>query len=343
MKRKKLKILFRTYGGKTKYKQTGLGHIFRSTNLANYLKKSADIHFLVEDYGGVKRILIEHGFRKFSSLKKNIDVYSDIKQTIQYIDEHDIDLIIIDKYLTKRKYLNELKNYVKTVIITDLKNINLPVDLLVNGYIGLKNKKFKNKNNSICLVGPSYQILNEKFTKARKSERKKFDILVTFGGQDEYGIVNTFLDSWNEYKSKLKIKIILGPIAARSKKVFNFAKKYSKNIEVVQETRDMQYEISNSKFGFTTGGVTTYEFACMKVPFAIICDDKHQISTAREWKKKRVAINLGMISKKTSKKIQKVLKDITGDKIHFPAKKKIIVDGMGAKRVSREILKISKI
>jgi len=342
MKRKKLKILFRTYGGKTKYKQTGLGHIFRSINLANHLKKSASIHFLVEDYGGVRKILIEHGFRKISFLKKNIDMYSDIKQTIHYINQHDIDLIIIDKHLTKKKYLNELKNYVKTVIITDLKNINLPVDLLVNGYIGLKNKKFKNKNNSICLVGPSYQILNEKFTKCQKPSRKKFDVLVTFGGLDEYGIVNTFLDSWKECDSKLKVRIILGPISAKSKKALNFAKKYGEKIEVVQETKNMPYEISNSKFGFTTGGITSYEFACMGVPFAIICDDKHQIPTAIEWEKKRIAINLGLKSKKTSKKTQKVLKDIAENKIHFPPKK-LIVDGKGVKRVNREILKISKI
>ena len=71
MKQKKIKILFRTYGGKVKNRQTGLGHIFRSINLSYYLKHSVDLHFLVEDYGGAKKIFNEYGFTQISSLAKN--------------------------------------------------------------------------------------------------------------------------------------------------------------------------------------------------------------------------------------------------------------------------------
>ena len=80
MATKKLKILFRTYGGKVKNKQTGLGHIFRCINLSYYLKQSADIHFLVEDYGGVKQIINDYGFKNFLSLKKNISLDADLKK-----------------------------------------------------------------------------------------------------------------------------------------------------------------------------------------------------------------------------------------------------------------------
>ena len=338
MTQKKLKILFRTYGGKVKNKQTGLGHIFRCINLSYHLKQHGEIHFLVEDYGGVKKILNQYGFKKFSPLEKNISLASDIKQTIQYINENKIDVLIIDKHKTNTKYLKELKNFVKTVIISDLKNVELPVDILVNGYVGLKNRKYKNKYNSLCLVGPSYQILNHKFSNHLKRNRKKYDILVTFGGLDEKGISDIFLDSLNEYVPKLKIKIILGPIAEKSKKVSEFSKKYSKNIEFIQETKDMHKEISNSKFGFTTGGVTTYEFASMNVPFAVICDDLHQIPTAREWAKKNVALNLGLLNSRTSKKIKKVIVDIAENKINYISNTSV-VDGLGAKRVSSEILK----
>ena len=113
---------------------------------------------------------------------------------------------------------------------------------------------------------------------------------------DEKGIVNIFLDSLNENSTKLKIKIILGPIAAKSTKVLAFSKKYSKNIEFIQETKNMHDEISKSKFGFTTGGVTTYEFANMNTPFIVICDDKHQLPTAQNWAKKNAAINLGLLN-----------------------------------------------
>ena len=339
MKQKKIKILFRTYGGKVSNRQTGLGHIFRSINLSYYLKHNADLHFLVEDYGGAKKIFNEYGFTQISSLRKNISLECDIKKTIQYIHNNNIDILIIDKHKTDIKYLKVLRKIVKTVIITDLKNIHLPVDILVNGYIGLENKKYKNDNDSLCLLGPNYQILNYRFSRKTKYANKKYDILVSFGGLDEKGIVNIFLDSLNENSTKLKIKIILGPIAAKSTKVLAFSKKYNKNIEFIQETKNMYGEISKSKFGFTTGGVTTYEFANMKIPFIVICDDKHQIPTAQNWAKKNLAINLGLLNESTEKKIGKVVTDIVQRKIiHFS--KANLVDGLGAKRVSSEILKL---
>ena len=85
MKQKKIKILFRTYGGKVSNRQTGLGHIFRSINLSYYLKHNADLHFLVEDYGGAKKIFNEYGFTQISSLRKNISLECDIKKTIQQL------------------------------------------------------------------------------------------------------------------------------------------------------------------------------------------------------------------------------------------------------------------
>ena len=141
MKQKKIKILFRTYGGNVMNRQTGLGHIFRSINLSYYLKHKADLHFLVEDYGGAKKIFNEYGFTQISSLRKNISLECDIKKTIQYIHNNNIDILIIDQHKTDIKYLKVLRRIVKTVIITDLKNTNLPVDILVNGFIGLKNQK----------------------------------------------------------------------------------------------------------------------------------------------------------------------------------------------------------
>lgn len=338
MKRKK--ILFRTYGGKIKNKQTGLGHIIRSINLANELKKYAEIFFLVEDYGGAKRIIFEKNYENISSLPKNISVNEDIKKTIKNIKKNEIDLIIIDKHSTSQKYLDQIRNFTKTVIISDLLDVDKSTDLLINGYIGLENKKFKNTLNSLCLTGPKYQILNQKFSKLGISVQKKYDLLVTFGALDEKGMVDVFLDSLNQYAQQLKIRIILGPIASKSKKTLYFSKKFSKNISYIQYTKNMKKEILQSKFGLTAGGITSYEFASMKVPFGIICDAKHQIPTAIEWEKKEMAINLGMLDKKTPKKIQNMLKILTQKNQNPISSKTVLVDGKGVNRVSNEIIRL---
>ena len=101
----------------------------------------------------------------------------------------------------------------------------------------------------------------------------------------------------------------------------------------------MKKEILQSKFGFCTGGITTYEFASMNIPFVIICDDKHQLKTAKEWEKRGIGKNYGMVSKNTSQKIGAILDKLLEQELKFN-KGRNIVDGKGAKRVGDAILEI---
>ena len=84
MVKKALKILFRVSGGRAKNKEYGLGHIYHAMNLAPRLK-STEIFFLVEDYGKAIDLLQRYNFKNLFSLKKKIDVKSDIDQTIKFV------------------------------------------------------------------------------------------------------------------------------------------------------------------------------------------------------------------------------------------------------------------
>jgi len=102
----------------------------------------------------------------------------------------------------------------------------------------------------------------------------------------------------------------------------------------------MQKEISSSRFGICSGGLTTYEFAAVNIPFAIICQVRHQLTTAREWQRLGIASNLGLINNKTQEKIHHFLKNIIKNKTVPQLNKNPVIDGLGAKRISREILKM---
>ena len=88
------------------------------------------------------------------------------------------------------------------------------------------------------------------------------------------------------------------PISENELSNLNYASelKYSKNLFVVNETKNMRKEISETSFGFCAGGITTYEFATMNIPFAIIFQYKHQLLTAKAWEKRKIAYNLGLPS-----------------------------------------------
>ena len=98
----------------------------------------------------------------------------------------------------------------------------------------------------------------------------------------------------------------------------------------------MHKEISESKFGICAGGFTTYEFAALDVPFAIISQVPHQLITAKEWEKLGIAKNLGLINNSTGKKIRNLLKVLEARNFVLKLKKSRI-DGLGVVRVSHQL------
>jgi len=336
----KLKILIRTGGGRAPKKELGLGHVFRCINLAHYLK-SNQIHFLIEDYGGVKKILNKKKYYRISFLKKEIDYKSDIRETLSYIEKNKIDVLIIDKYKIAEKFVKAVRKHVKTVLISDLKIIDYPADLIVNGFIGYKNQIRRNKFGTKCLLGPKYQILNEKFVRKKKRNKKRYDLLITVGGFDEKNVIELLLEQLTKFTSSLRVKIILGPATKKSEKIRKWEKNYRKFVEIIDKTNDMYKEISSANFGICSGGITTYEFAAMKIPFAIICQVKHQLITANEWQNRNIALNLGLVNKEIEKRVERLVKRLAEGKEVYRFNKKPVVDGMGAKRSASEILKMA--
>jgi len=316
----------------------GLGHIFRSINLAKEFHKK-DVFFLIEDYGGVKKIILKNKLNNDFYLKKGINLKADLDISTKLIKDHEIDVMIVDHYHVKKEYIKKMKEIVKIVIISDLDNVDYSSDLVVNGFIGFENKIIKNKFGTKCLLGPKYQILKKNFSKKPNRLKKKFLILGTFGGYDEQKISEIILQELLSFKKVFNAKIILGPVSDKSNNIKKIIKKKFRNLEIITQSDNMKKEMLSSKFGFCTGGLTTYEFASMNVPFAIICDEKHQLKTAIEWEKRKIAINLGIIKSTTQKNIKKIILKLINNEIKLNSGRKI-VDGKGSIRVAKEIVKI---
>ncbi|MDE2591226.1 MAG: hypothetical protein KGL95_16330, partial [Patescibacteria group bacterium] len=153
MRHHHLNIAFRTRGGRAPGKELGLGHVYRCINLSYFLKRNK-LFFLLEDFGGARKIVRENGIKKILSLKPEINLKLDIQQTVAFIHTNKIDVLIIDSYKVKPRYLAEVKKYVKVVLISDLRNIDYSADLVVNGFIGFDNQTLINKYGSKCLLGP---------------------------------------------------------------------------------------------------------------------------------------------------------------------------------------------
>jgi len=331
----KLSILIRTSGGIAPTKQLGFGHIYRSANIAKALKPN-QIKFLVEDFGNAEKVLNSMGFVNLEVLQKNIPLNIDITKTIALIKKCKVDVLIIDRYQLKKKYVQAVSKFTKVVVISDLWLIDFPADLIFNGFIGFSNGKIVNRYGRICYVGPKYQIINPNFAHIKKI-KKTIDVLATFGGFDENKIIEMLLETAQKYK-KLKLKIILGPGTVKSNTILQFKKVFGKNLILKQKTNNMKQEILQSRYGLCAGGITTYEFAACNVPFAIISQVKHQTLTSKEWRKRQIAKDLGLVRNKTKNRLEHLLESIETKKIR--TKKMRIVDGKASERVSKIILKL---
>ena len=329
-----MKILFRTSGGSNPKNELGMGHVYRCINLSTQLKPHKII-FLIEDFGSVTKVLRKNNLRTIK-LIPGINDKEDVRKTIECIDKNQIDVLIIDKYRLTNNYAKTLRKKVKVVVITDLRNIQYNADLIINGFIGYDNSTNFNKYKTKCLLGPKYQILNNNFQKVQ-TRKKKFDLVITLGGFDANCVIEKILDMM-KIKYNFKILVILGPATKKTKKILEFERENKECLTIIKETDNFQKEISKARFGICGGGITTYEFARMKIPFAIICQYKHQLVTAREWANRDVAKNLGLFEDNL-KKMRCFLEKINQKKIKLKTTK--IIDGLGLKRITKEILKLA--
>jgi len=336
--RKKLKILFKTAGGKASKQELGLGHVYRTINLAKRMKFH-DIFFLLEDYGAARSLLKNNGFKKIYILKKGINLKDDISKSKKLIEKLKCQILVVDKFGLNNNYLDSLRNFVKIVVISDLDYIDLKADLLVNGFIGFKNSEVKNKYQCRCLIGPKFQILDKKY-ELKKKITKKYDLIASFGGYDEKHICDLLLKSLEHYLPNINAKIVLGKATKKTQFIRNFERRYSKYISIVKTSKNFHKDICQSKYGLCSGGITSYEFASSGIPFGIICQVKHQLKTAKIWEKNCAAQNLGLVGSNIRKKIDNFLNHVMDSKVPYNYKRSNLVDGLGGKRVCTEILNI---
>ena len=314
-----MNILLRTAGGSSEKYELGTGHIFRCINLTKKLNKHKII-FAVEDFGGVEQILKENNLRKIKFLKQDINENEEIEKITKIINQEKIDLVIVDKFGVKKSYLRKLKKIITTVYVADLLQYEFPVDLVINGFIGLKNERKKNSFGANCILGPKYQILSN--INSSKKQKKRYDLLITLGGFDK-----------NKILSKL-CKIL----PKKTKDIIKLEKEFPKTLSIINYSKDIQKEIINSKFGLCAGGITTYEFALQDVPFFITCQYNHQKITAEYWKKLGHCYGYILPNKKL-KPIEIYLQKIINKKI-IGKNRKIKIDNLGSTRVTKEILKL---
>lgn len=306
----------------------GLGHVYRSINLAREIKKfNQNIIFFTND-SIVKKIV-----KPFFHCK----LFSEIKLKKNKIISNN-DIVIIDKHQETNEHLHYFKSNSLLTIGIDYtgkgKNFFSKGINILYPHSGISGRKAHS--------GFQYSILNSNFGTLKPIKIKKCpkSLVIMQGGADSYCFIPDILESISQIKSNLMITVIVGSAFSCDEKLEKIIKKRNLSITIKRNVKFMHKELSVHDIAITGGGMTMLELCNLGIPSIIICSEKFETETASLLSKSGFGINLGYYETVSAQKIKNTLSRLIQNYKLRTNMNKIgpkIIDGNGTKRVSKLI------
>ena len=277
----KNKIIFRCDAANIS--DLGTGHVFRSINIANFLKKKfklkkKQICFLIKYQNKFKigyDIVKKNGFNIFKVDKKILD-YS--PKEIKLFENHRSNLLIIDRLgKINLKFIKKIKNnFKKKIILEDSSANRKEFDLSLNPLI----RNIKNVKNS--KIGFEYMIIKP-INNIKLKNSKKSEILLFFGGFDKKKYSKHILQILNNIKSKLNIHL---------------PQLYRGNLKNIQSIHNLKYfksenfqkKLKISNIVICAGGLALFDSILMNKKIICLPQYDHQKNNTKQLNKMK-AIN----------------------------------------------------
>lgn len=309
-----MKILFLTESGA----KIGFGHITRCIALCEaFEEKDITPELLVNGDDSILGLLKHKNFKIHNWIKNKEKLFQDIAKS---------DFVIIDSYLAEKSLYDKISEATdgKMLMIDDYNRIDYPKGILVNPSIFGDKLDYLRKSDAIYLLGEGYIILRKEFWNIpeKKISKKVKNVLITFGGMNNYDLANKIADF---LKEKFNIKIYIVD---------------SKNNKLSAE--EMLNLMLESDVCISGGGQTINELARVGVPTIGLCLAENQKFNLMGWK------SLGFIEdvcwdNEDESLIEKIYNSFNR-LLSYQKRKKLnkigrsFVDGQGAKNIIKKII-----
>lgn len=335
-----IKIAVRADGGPN----IGMGHVQRCLVLCNQLKKSgAEIFFISKKNEAIEKKIKQEGFEVIT-LKNNIGLEEDLRNTINAVKTYEADVVITDSYAINEHYLAEIKRIAPLLVsIDDLARISFPSDIVINQNIYAKKLNYHSSTGRTkFLLGPKYALLREEFSNLgkRKINEKVKNILITLGGSDFFNLTPRILKILDKINQDFKITVVIGPFFKNISEIKKTAKEINKKVELIRDS----YEISKIMFGsdlaIAGGGTTLYELAATGTPALAFCLAENQLRNIKGMAEAGTLVNMGWGNEWKEEKLYREINNLVNN---YMARKKMsrsgqqLVDGKGCLRIVKII------
>ena len=144
------------------------------------------------------------------------------------------------------------------------------------------------------------------------------------------------------FDTNYEISLVLGPSYKYAKTVFKILKN-QKNFKVYNFSKNLPKLLSSQDLVLSSGGIITYELACLGIPCIFFPTEIFENNTAYSFAKNGFGLNYGFWDNDPTKITKKILflDDYNKRKKMFRSGRKM-VDGKGLFRITKNILKYSE-
>lgn len=316
-----MKIIIRADGGKT----IGMGHIMRTSVLADELRKFAEVFYVSldgEEYQEGIQYLKENAYSVFCFSKE------EMKNKLKSLD---YDCMMIDSYDVNECFFINIKKDDSIIgYIDDIKKEEYPVDFIINQNSYAEDLDYSKKKYLKTFLGSQYALLRKEFRNLPKFHVKPQiqDIMVTLGGSD----INRISEKIAIYLLETMPDVILHVVIGSA-----FPEGIMENIHNQRIKKyynpNMSKLMLNCDLAISSCGSTLYELAACGTPTLGIVVADNQIMASKKLRQ------LGIIETLNIEDIPKTInKMIYERRVEMSYNGRNLVDGLGAERLANELI-----
>lgn len=249
-----------------------MGHLYRSVNLANTLKKNGlDSIFYLNNHAPSLKVLRDHSIEyEVIDLDK---LGTGLEATL--IRRNAISLWINDRLDTDENHAKIVKNeHIPLVTFDDRGSGAEFSDLNVAALVFANTGALK---GSRVLTGIRYLVLNEEIFENRRLRKSPNKIVVSLGGSDTYGVTIKVAKLLATHG--LTATVIVGPAFEHLDELLNHVQS---DFEIKMSVPSLIEEFSRYDLAVTGAGITPFEANAAGLPCIVVANEEFEISVGAE-------------------------------------------------------------
>src|SRR3990167_2430885 len=328
-----MKISFLTEGGFN----IGFGHIMRCLSLYEAFEEREIIpEFIINGDETINFLLKGKKHTILSWLNEKEKLFNMIKGS---------DVTVIDSYNADYDLYNEVSNLTRIpVYLDDTMRINYPGGVVINGGICAEKLGYGTRKDIVYLLGTAYTPLRREFWDVPEKEIREDleNVMVTFGGDDMRDMTSKVLRLLVENYPELSKNIVIGNGFQNINEIKRISDKKT-NLIYSPDAEGMKKTMLESDIAICAGGQTLYELARVGVPAIAVAVADNQMNNVTWWQEAGFIENAGWWEDRV------VLEEVESgigllrekkERVKISIIGRTFVDGMGARRIVQEIMKI---